>query len=761
MTAPSVGEPQAPRNRTTLRGRSLVLARAAWLLVVGLAAAFFGAGLPIRYEHLRELSSYSASWTTSAQRAALAELGISADFRAAYLVALAVVLAAGSLGVAGIIVWRRSDDALALFVSGFLVMFGTAMTGATAELVVSEPAWRVPYQVAFAANVIAFFLFGTLFPDGRFVPRWSRLLAVVWVPVILYEIVNDNDDPLRFRHEWLVGPLWLGGWGAAVGAQIFRYVRVSGPIERQQTKWIVYGIAAPVVAMAAGLVIVPALFPAVREPNPGLLYDLVTSPIVILAFLLVPSSVGIAILRHRLWDIDTLISRTLVYGGLSACVLGVYILVVGSLGAVVGAQGGPVVSLLAAGLVAVLFQPLRERLQRSVNHLLYGQRDEPYAVLSRLGQRLETTLAPEALLPVIAETIAQALKLQYVAIALDQNGTRTIATAYGHPRDGLIGLPLVYQHETVGELLFAPRAPKEPLDVADHRLLADVARQAGIAAHAVQLTSDLQRSRERLVVAQEEERRRLRRDLHDGLGPALSGVLLRIGAARRVLPTGSAAESLLAEAGVDLRASVAEVRRLVYDLRPPALDQLGLVHAIREQAERYGAARETDDGPGLRVEVHAPGNLPLLSAAVEVAAYRIAQEALANAARHARARTCTVLLALRGPIRPVAPDNGHRNRRSVPAAPENPVLCLEIVDDGVGLPTAPRAGVGLISMRERAAELGGTCIVDRGPNGGTRVVAQLPLTKTSAAAGQRAAADDSLEVIPDSDGDSSLLRGAR
>jgi len=374
-----------------------------------------------------------------------------------------------------------------------------------------------------------------------------------------------------------------------------------------------------------------------------------------------------------------------------------------------------------------LFQPLRERLQRSVNHLLYGQRDEPYAVLSRLGQRLETTLAPDALLPVIAETVAQALKLRYVAIALDQNGTQTIVAASGQPCDGLVSLPLVYQHETVGQLLLAPRAAKEPLDLADRRLLADVARQAGIAAHAVRLTADLQSSRERLVATREEERRRLRRDLHDGLAPALSGVLLRIAAARRLLPAGSAAEPLLAETGADLRASVGEVRRLVYDLRPPALDQLGLVQAIHEQAERYGTASEADGEPGLRVEIQAPGGLPLLSAAVEVAAYRIAQEALANAARHGRARTCIVRLALHGPTRPVASGNGHQTSRVFPAGPESPVLCLEIVDDGIGLPKVPRAGVGLTSMRERAAELGGTCTAERGPNGGTRVEARLPL----------------------------------
>jgi signal transduction histidine kinase len=176
------------------------------------------------------------------------------------------------------------------------------------------------------------------------------------------------------------------------------------------------------------------------------------------------------------------------------------------------------------------------------------------------------------------------------------------------------------------------------------------------------------------------------------------------------------------------------------------LDQLGLVQAIHEQAERYNTASGADGEPGLHIDVQAPGDLPLLSAAVEVAAYRIAQEALANAARHARARTCVVRLALHGPTRPVASANGLQPGRVLPAGTQNPVLWLEIVDDGIGLPTAPRPGVGLTSMRERAAELGGTCTVERGPTGGTRVEARLPLGEPSTVA-----ADDDRPGVPDAD----------
>jgi GAF domain-containing protein len=176
--------------------------------------------------------------------------------------------------------------------------------------------------------------------------------------------------------------------------------------------------------------------------------------------------------------------------------------------------------------VAVLFQPLRSRLQRGVKRLMYGERDDPYAVTSRLGRRLEATLAPEAVLPTIVETIAQALKLPYAAILLKEGEGFQTTAAYGSPTGEPGTLPLVYQREEIGRLVIAPRAPGEEFLAADRGLLEDLALQAEVAVHAVRLTSDLQRSRERLVATREEERRRLRRDLYDGLGPTLASLAL-------------------------------------------------------------------------------------------------------------------------------------------------------------------------------------------------------------------------------------------
>jgi len=227
-----------------------------------------------------------------------------------------------------------------------------------------------------------------------------------------------------------------------------------------------------------------------------------------------------------------------------------------------------------------------------------------------------------------------------------------------------------------------------------------------MAASAVRLTSDLQRSRQRLVTALEEERRRLRRDLHDGLGPTLAGVTLEIGAARNLLGRDpAAADALLARLQAETKAATAEIRRVVYGLRPPALDELGLVGAIREEAGRFASAEHAGGkaGPGLLVSVEAPEHLDGLPAAVEVAAYRITLEALTNVARHADASRCTIHLTFHDGLE------------------------LQVTDDGTGLPADYRAGVGLTSLRERAAELGGVCTIQSTPSGGTAVRAHLPI----------------------------------
>jgi signal transduction histidine kinase len=505
-----------------------------------------------------------------------------------------------------------------------------------------------------------------------------------------------------------VGPaLLLASSIAALVSFILRLHRAWGD-ESQHLKWFLYATLPASVSFSYIFVIFARLyFPMLTFLDPFLpfqwLFTYINDYYVpVISLLFVPVFTFIAILRYRLFDIDVVINRTLVYGALSACVVGIYVLAVVALGTVFQARGNLAISLLATGFVAVLFQPLRSRLQRSVNRLMYGERDDPYAVISRLGKRLEATLAPETVLPTIVGIVREALKLPYAAIALPQDGNDfEIVAASGQepPADPLV-LPLTYGGESVGKLLLAARAPGESFSAADRRLLDGLARHAGVAVHGVRVMADLRRSRERLVLAREEERRRLRRDLHDELAPTLAALGLGAATVGELIPTdpkeAAFANEKLRSA---IRATVGDVRRLVYDLRPPALDELGLVEAMRQRASRYGVGAE-----GFLATVEAPDELPPLPAAVEVACYRIVQEALMNVSRHARASACTLRLA----------------------CADGRALTIEVTDDGVGLPETPEGGVGLSSMRERAAELGGECEIVRSWPSGTRVFARLP-----------------------------------
>jgi signal transduction histidine kinase len=599
----------------------------------------------------------------------------------------------------------------------------------------------------FASLTLGVFLV-LLFPDGHLPSRWWRLVAWAAILGVALAVLGFGfmPDYLIVTHPYVENPFGIIGviGGGLTTYELFGASRFLGMTlllasslaalfsvfvrlhhtrgnERQQIKWFLFAAVPLTVFLGLfelSLIITNltydfltydflnriAVIVSCRCPSysrlPGQALKAIQL-VALLALLFVPIVTYIAILRYRLYDIDVVINRTLVYGSLSACVVLIYVLAVIALGALFQAQGNIAVSLLATGLVAVLFQPLRSRLQRGVNRLMYGERDEPYAVISRLGRRLESTLAPDTVLPTLVETIAQALKLPFTAILLKEGEGFRTAAAYGSPRGEPETLPLVYQREEIGRLVLSPRAPGEGFSHADRVLLEDLARQAEVAVHAVRLTSDLQHSRERLVATREEERRRLRRDLHDGLGAQLAGLNVQAGTLRRLIPSDpGAADELVVELREELKGAISDIRRLVYGLRPPALDDLGLAEALRRLAERYGS-----EGEHPRVSVKAPEDLPDLPAAIEVAVYRIAQEALTNVARHAKAQGCMVRLAVDGDVE------------------------LEIIDDGVGIPAGRNAGVGLSSMRERASELGGSCLIDSVPEGGTRVIVRLPLAK--------------------------------
>ncbi|MDX1417864.1 MAG: sensor histidine kinase, partial [Candidatus Promineifilaceae bacterium] len=406
----------------------------------------------------------------------------------------------------------------------------------------------------------------------------------------------------------------------------------------------------------------------------------------------------ISILQYRLWDIDIFIQRTLIYGFLTAFVVGAYALIVGGLGAFFHTSDQFLFSVIATAVIAILFQPLRERWQRVVDRLVFGDRHNPYTVISRLNERLGSDDVPGSLLPGIAEMVAQALKLPYVAIALKHDDHFIIETVYGQPADrGRIeSFPLTYRQEIAGQLTIGQMAGDKELDSNAYLLLENIARQVGVVAHTVQLNIALQNSRQQIVTAREEERRRLRRDLHDGLGPALASHTIKVGTARLLIDTEPrTAYRILDELETSLANSFADIRRLVYNLRPPSLDQLGFVPALNDFLQQ--CTGET------QFTLIAPDEMPQLPAAVEVASYRIVQEAIINVIRHAQAQHCQVQIRHNGLLE----------------------ICIQ--DDGSGLPPDLTYGVGLKSMSERAEELGGTFAISTLPQAGTCVAVRIPL----------------------------------
>lgn len=408
-------------------------------------------------------------------------------------------------------------------------------------------------------------------------------------------------------------------------------------------------------------------------------------------FVMMPLAIAIGILRYRLFDIELVINRTMVYGALTACVAAVYIAVVAGFDAVIGNRG--IAGLLAVGVVAVMIQPLHARLQARVDRWIYGDRANPYAALQRLDGRLRETLTPGEVVQTVVESVAEALRLPYAAVEFARGDDVQVIASHGIVGRGSIERrELSYRGEQVGTLAVEV-PPGRTLASADESLLDDLASHVGVAVQSVSLTAELQQSRKDLVTAREEERRRLRRDLHDGVGPTLAAMSMKLEVLNdRVAPDERA---LVEQLGEEVQETITDIRRLVYELRPPALDEYGLVPALVEQATRLSAS-------GAKFEVRGPGEMPQLPAAAEVATYRIALEAMTNVSKHAGATACEVELSLNGGIR------------------------LTVSDNGDGFPPGARHGVGMSSMRERAAEIGGELSVESSSDG-TVVSVVLPL----------------------------------
>ena len=352
---------------------------------------------------------------------------------------------------------------------------------------------------------------------------------------------------------------------------------------------------------------------------------------------------------------------------------------------------------IALAIVLVLLvELLSARLHRFVDWLLYGQRHDLTAASFRLSRALEDVDDDHAL-EALVEALAATLRLTYVAAVLRTDGRDLAVVSVGEPIEALTAFPVRHAGTPLGELRAARRGQR--LDHRDDRLLRAAAAQIGLVLHAAALADELRSARESLVLSVEDERRRLRRDIHDGVGPTLAGIALGVQSAQRAVRQDPArTEALLADVHSDVAALVHDVRRVVDGLRPPLLDEIGLVAALEQLALSF-EARGT-----CRIDVESVP-LPPLPAAVEVAAWHIGAEAMTNVTRHAAAQEARVHIVLR-----------------------DSALELRVADDGRGGAGGRANGTGLASMRHRADEVGGSLEVQSAA-GGTTVTALLPLLR--------------------------------
>ena len=611
----------------------------------------------------------------------------------------AVVVAYAAVGV--LIVWHRPANPVGRIAVLTVAGWGPAdaLVAASANALRSDPADRagalgmaVGATLAGLAWLVLVLVLPLVFPDGTAARTRTRVVAriVAAVAVSCFSLVNLLSPNLsRLEFAGIDNPIGLpqsmtglidalGGLTLLLGAAslglatacLVQLYRAGGPLDRQQT--MIFGLA-----FLPPLVIFVATFAGAA---PSWAFGLSTLPL--------PIAIGVSVLQRRLYDVPLAVNRAITYGTLTVLIALLYALVVGGVGAMLQQEGARWLPWVAAGVVAVAFAPLRTAMHQLANRLTYGQWAEPRAVVSRIGERLTDAGDLDVLLGSLVTELAVGLTLGYVAIT--DPGGRVLACS-GPTVDDCDRMLLSAYGLTEGELRWARRVLRDQ----DRELLAELAGRLGSLLHTRGLVTSLRAAQERLVLAREEERRRLRRDLHDGLGPALAALTLQVDTVRNLIaqhePAASDAALLRLRTGV--QDTVLDVRRIVEGLRPPALDDLGLVEGVRRLADLSPVPAT------MRADL-----LPRLPAAVEVAAYRVVQEALTNAARHAGAGHVDVSLTLA---------DGR--------------LLVQVDDDGSGELGLRPDGVGMGSMRERAEEIGGSFAVQPVIGRGTRVSVLLPL----------------------------------
>lgn len=517
------------------------------------------------------------------------------------------------------------------------------------------------------------------YPSGTVQGRWARRvdrgvtagLLAVWVAYAtsaesVTDVLKGHEPPVNLPGA-VRGPLFAVGALLVLGGVVFTLVhtgirtwRATYP-ERQQLLWLV-----TVVPVAVALIFSP------WEQTQKL-------------FLGIPLAVVVGVLRYRLAGIEVVVRRTLLYGSMTGLVLVVFVAATAALSSLVPSGGARQV--VAAALVAVLVVPLRDRLQRGVDRFVYGDRGDPLAALRRLGTPLG--LSPdEALLPEVLAAITSSLRVPGAEI-VGAGGTRATVGLVG---DHGVDVPLVMAGTTVGVLRLAARPGEAELPAPDRRLVEALSPLVAAVLNAAELAAALRVEQERVVAATETERARLRRELHDGLGPSLTG----IGLGLEALESKVGGSDLVTRLRAETTSSLEEVRRIIEGLRPGALENADLLSLLRIRAEHLSTTTT------LRVTVTAPARIVSLPPGVEDAALRIVEEALTNVVRHAGATRCTVEVALDDALR------------------------LTVRDDGRGYEGPREGGVGVGSMQVRAVRLGGALSIE-GSDTGTVVTAVLPV----------------------------------
>jgi signal transduction histidine kinase len=707
MTPDYTGEPRSAGHHLTPRA-AFWCALSIWVLTLATA------GTGLIYSHVYPL-----------QPAARAGTGSGADG------VVAMVFIVGFATVGALLIWKRSANPIGWLMSATAASY--ALAAGVGLLLLHFPqtrawgnwvGWLFGFGIGFVVFVLLLFPTGSL-PSRRWRPvAWAGAVAMVaWALGNAFALVPFGGPPSPigvsgptgsvFNVLTRAGVLLILATGlAAVVSLVFRYRRAR-TVEREQLKWLVY---AGGLIVAANLAVVPIeklIGPGSSAANN--LENALTSG----AIALVPIAIGIAIFRYHLYDVDVVINKTLVYGSLAVFITGVYVAIVVGVGSLAqrGARPSLALSIAATAVVAVAFQPVRAWVQRLANRLVYGRRATPYQVLADFAGRMAGAYAAEDLLPKMARILAEGTAATRADVWLKSGevfhdgaawppGAPPLpparATAAGVPAYAAADriLPVRHQGEVLGALSVAKR-PGEALTPTEDRLLADLASQVGLVLKNAGLTEQLlarleeiRASRLRLVAAQDAERRRIERNIHDGAQQQLVALAIKLSLTESMIGTDTEGErELLAELRSDAAGAVEELRDLARGIYPPLLAGEGLVTALQAQARKAAVPTSVTAGGVGRYQQD-----------LEAAVYFCVLEALQNVAKYAGATRAEVRLAA----------SGHHLR-------------FEVTDDGTGFDPASRGyGTGLQGMADRLHAHGGTLDVRSAPGAGTTIAGRLP-----------------------------------